>query len=205
MYKVFFKDRTVFFRNNFLETFRLNSGLFYKYGSDRELLALVDAYYDLTEIKELFLVHNDIELVWNKFRSCFSQIEAAGGLVNNGENKFLVIYRNETWDLPKGKVDPGESIEETAVREVKEECGLNHLVCGKKITETYHTYKIGERKILKRTHWFEMHYKGNIDPVPQREENITEIKWLNEGDLDIMLKNTFPSIVEVFRAKGMAV
>ena len=200
MYKVFFKDRIVFFRNDFLETLPKNSGLFYKYGSGKELKALINAYYDLNEIGQLYLIHKDIEFVWKKFLACFNPVIAAGGLVTNRDNKFLVIFRNGIWDLPKGKVDPGESIEETAVREVREECGIHSLACGRKITETYHTYRIGDKNILKLTHWFEMRYEGNSIPIPQEEENITEIRWVAKDDMAFVFENTYPSIVEVLNA-----
>ena len=203
MYKVFFKDRTVFFRNDLTETFLNHSGLFYKFGSKHELKALINVFYDLNEIRKLYLVHENPELIWNEFRGCFTHIEAAGGLVMNPDNQILVIFRNGIWDLPKGKADAGESMEETALREVAEECGIYPLSLGQKIIETYHTYRIGNENILKRTHWYDMKYKGGKNPEPEKEENISEIRWVNPADMGFVLQNTFPSILEVFRAKGL--
>jgi 8-oxo-dGTP pyrophosphatase MutT (NUDIX family) len=51
-------------------------------------------------------------------------IKAGGGIVVNEQNEVLLIYRRGKWDLPKGKLDDGETIEECALREVKEETGL---------------------------------------------------------------------------------
>ena len=59
---------------------------------------------------------------WEAFCSKHTLIEAAGGLVYNIENQLLMIFRNNKWDLPKGKLEVGENIQECAIREVEEEC-----------------------------------------------------------------------------------
>ena len=49
----------------------------------------------------------------------FNIIKAGGGVVNNNKNQILFIYRLKRWDLPKGKLDKGETIRECAEREVE--------------------------------------------------------------------------------------
>jgi 8-oxo-dGTP pyrophosphatase MutT (NUDIX family) len=60
-------------------------------------------------------------------------IVAAGGLVFNENKELLMIYRRSKWDLPKGKLDEGETIEECAIREVEEETGVQQIILGKLI------------------------------------------------------------------------
>jgi hypothetical protein len=124
MYKVFFNDRTVFFGNKPEKFFNFKSGLYYRYDGPKDLRIMVDAFYTLDKVKSFFLYHENTDKLWQDFTSCFRIIEAAGGLVWNPRGEILFIYRRGKWDLPKGKVDVGEEINEAAVREVKEECGL---------------------------------------------------------------------------------
>ena len=124
-------------------------------------------------------------------------IEAAGGMVTNSKGAFLFIYRNGKWDLPKGKIEKGEKNREGAVREVEEECGITVSAIGQKICKTYHTYTVKGEVVLKRTHWYEMSYKGAEKLKPQKEEGITEVRWFRKGHIDAIVKNTFPSIMDV--------
>jgi hypothetical protein len=201
MYKVFFKDRIIFFESNFTEKFRSETGLFYRFGNMPELAALVDSFYKLREIPKLYLFHDDLTMLWSEFKSLFHYIPAAGGLVQNPENKYLVIKRNDIWDLPKGKMEKGESFEETALREVSEECGLNSLILGDLITTTFHTYKIDGKPVLKETQWFNMKIKKNQKTTPQLKEGISDIKWVSKGDFSFLHNNTFTSIKAVLEVK----
>ncbi|MCB8994577.1 MAG: NUDIX domain-containing protein [Bacteroidales bacterium] len=204
MYKVFFKDRTVFFRDDFPETFKNKSGLFYKYHSRDELEELISAFFQLEKINSLYLFHDNIEFLWKVFMSSFKVINASGGLIRNEAGDILLIFRNGTWDLPKGKAENGESSEETAIREVCEECGLEPPVIKSFLLKTYHCYKLNGKNILKATEWFDMRVPNGVKTVPQIKENITEILWVKPGDIKIFTSNTFPSIVEVLKTAGVA-
>src|SRR5690606_15422047 len=103
---------------------------------------------------------NNLEKLWNRFIRYYNYIEAAGGLVKNSENKILFIHRLGKWDLPKGKVEAGETTELAAVREVEEECGINDLKIIRFIIPTYHIYYDTQLR-LKATYWYEMVYEGN--------------------------------------------
>ncbi|MBQ0122237.1 MAG: NUDIX domain-containing protein [Bacteroidales bacterium] len=134
----------------------------------------------------------------SEFCSKYKEVNAGGGLVKNGEGKFLVIFRRGVWDLPKGKQEEGEKIEECALREVNEETGLNGLVLGSPICITHHTYKLDGQPVLKHTHWFNMDYAGSETPTPQLEEEITGVRWVSAEELPEIAQSTFPSLTEVF-------
>ena len=145
-------------------------------------------------------IHPDVEelkkAVWKKFII----IQAGGGLVDNGKGEYLFMFRRGKWDLPKGKLDPGETIEECAVREVREETGLQQVKLGEALLTTYHTYDESGHHILKESHWFRMSASDIGSMKPQLEEQITELKWVEPGPaIDELLKNTFPSIVDVLK------
>ncbi len=203
MYKVFFKDRTVYFGDDFSRSFERNNGLFYKYNNLQELTELVHAFYDLTRIEKLFIFHNDIIALFEEFKACFNYISAAGGLVIRPDGKFLIMKRDGLWDLPKGKLEKGESPEEAAIREVQEETGLKGLVITNPILSTFHTYQLTDDLLLKKTKWYEMSYTGHKDPVPEKAENITEIRWAKPGETDFIRKNTYPSVLDVLYIRDL--
>jgi len=132
-------------------------------------------------------------------------IIAAGGLVKNDEGAYLMIFRRGKWDLPKGKLDEGESIPACAVREVQEETGLNDIILGNLISITHHEYfdKWVDADVLKETHWYNMTATDHQQLVPQTEEDITEIKWVPVAELDAYLQDTYDTIVEVFEKAGV--
>ena len=125
------------------------------------------------------------------------RIVAAGGIVENEERKILFQHRRGKWDLPKGKLDEGESIEECAVREVEEETGLRNIELGELVGVTHHTYTERGKEIDKETHWYAMKVTGEQTLVPQLEEDIHELKWVSEIELGAYLSDTFPNIVEI--------
>lgn len=151
------------------------------------------------EIKAVVLHSPHVEALWSDFQACFIVLEAAGGVVQNAENKLLVFFRRGFWDLPKGKIDHGESPQEAALREVREETGLVNLELGSFILHTYHTYELKGNRVLKKTWWFNIK-TTDTKLVPQKEEDIEDIcwvelpAWLNSG------KPIYPNIAEVVRA-----
>lgn len=134
-----------------------------------------------------------------QFFKHFHLINAAGGLVKNANEEILLIFRRGKWDLPKGKLDEGETMKECASREVQEETGLQKLEAGQLIQTTYHIYNQFGKHILKESHWFAMTAIGNEELIPQTEEDITKIIWAKKEDLDKYYQNTFPTIIEVLK------
>ena len=141
---------------------------------------------DLQKLKEAFFKH-------------FHLIQAGGGLVKNKNQEILMIFRRGKWDLPKGKLDEGETIEQCAKREVEEETGLSHIKIIKPIAITYHTYILFGKHNLKETHWYLMNAVGDEKLIPQTEEEITKIIWAKKEELSKYLMNTFPTIKIVLK------
>ncbi len=125
------------------------------------------------------------------------KIIAAGGLVYNPQGAILFMYRRGKWDLPKGKLDEGETIEACAVREVEEETGLKNIQPGELIGITNHEYTMDNVEYEKETHWYKMSVNGEQLLVPQTEEDILELKWVEKSDLQPYLANTYENIREI--------
>jgi 8-oxo-dGTP pyrophosphatase MutT (NUDIX family) len=136
---------------------------------------------------------------FKEYLSQFIQIEAAGGMVLNGKGELLMMFRRGKWDMPKGKLDDGETIKECALREVREETGLTHLKVGRKLQVTYHTYAIKGKNIIKPSHWYFMKYDGNEVPIPQTEEDITEVRWVNKKEAAKLIDDAYASIREIVK------
>lgn len=198
MIKIFINEKTVVFIEK-IEDFVPSEGHVLLESLEKEpVLTAVQQLETDPAQKCLFVVGKDTEKSFRKVSSIFIPIEAGGGLVMNPEGYYLFIYRRGKWDLPKGKSEKGEPISDTAVREVKEETGLELLKVKNSVGVTYHAYHEGELFILKKTYWFGMIYEGNKKPVPQTSEDITRIKWIPAEEIKkVVLKNTFPSIAEV--------
>lgn len=145
-------------------------------------------------------VTGDQEKAWRVFRSLFAYIEAAGGTVLNPKGELLMIYRNKHWDLPKGKMEQGESPEETAVREVEEECGVKHLKIIKPLMSSFHIFHVNKNACMKRTYWFAMTSKDTAKPVAQKEEGIEEAKWMPMAEVEKVRAKVYLSLREVLDA-----
>lgn len=125
-------------------------------------------------------------------------VKAAGGLVYNSKMQILFIKRNHRWDLPKGRIEKGERVEDAAIREVEEETGVKDLVLGDFITKTYHLFKRNKKWKLKVTYWYKMHsdYEGEL--IPQEEEGIEKVRWKNFQKSQRALKNTYENVKLLF-------
>lgn len=143
------------------------------------------------------LLSKEPKVTFKAIKNKVRVIEAAGGLVQNEDLRYLFIHRHGRWDLPKGKLEPNEKKKDAAVREVEEECGLKIKKLKEKITKTYHVYEIKGKPVLKISHWYAMDAKGNQKLIPQIEEGITEVKWFAKKDFSIIKANTFGNILEV--------
>ena len=148
-------------------------------------------------------LHTDLAALKKAFWKKFSLVQAAGGLIKNEANEVLLIFRRGKWDLPKGKLDKGETLEQCALREVQEETGLQKVVLQSPLITTYHTYHEGARFILKESHWFTMTANGSEKLVPQTEEEIFEIKWVEKNGLKKYFPQTFPSVLDVLKAGAL--
>lgn len=146
--------------------------------------------------------HDDINQLKKAFWRKFMLIQAAGGLVQNEDKDVLMMFRRGKWDLPKGKMDPGETPAQSAIREVQEETGLAEVTLDGPLVTTYHTYDDAGHHILKETFWFNMTAPKAQILSPQLEEQITELVWADKKALQEYLNNTFPSVKEVLQKAG---
>jgi 8-oxo-dGTP pyrophosphatase MutT (NUDIX family) len=137
------------------------------------------------------------ENAWQTFLAENLIIEAAGGMVFNPQGELLMMLRRGQWDMPKGKLDEGETIEACALREVEEETGISNLRLCEKLQTTYHTYSFQGKMVLKPSHWYKMEYSGNEELVPQTEEEITELRWVDKIEAAELAQKAFPSIREM--------
>lgn len=140
------------------------------------------------------LISENKDKLWETFKSSFKFIKAAGGLVKNANDEYLFIFRFGKWDLPKGKMEKGETQEESALREVEEECGITQLELRKQLPSTYHVYFHKENFVLKITYWFEMNYTGEEELIPQLEESIESARWFSANEFQEVHSNTYASL-----------
>lgn len=145
----------------------------------------------------LFFISDNQAKIRTVFLKQFKLIEAAGGVIQNSKG-ILFIYRNNKWDLPKGKVEKKEKIPLAAIRECEEECGVKDLGIIKKLLPTFHLYKLNGKFVLKITHWFLMTAPVKQKLKAQKDEGITKVKWFKNMEIHQPLKNTYPSIREIF-------
>lgn len=168
-------------------------------GSDSELDRALEALAR-PEVSGLMLFSASGYDAWQAFSARHVLLEAAGGAVEDEHGRLLVIHRRGHWDLPKGKLDPGEDHATAAVREVQEECGLQRLVIEEELSETWHTYFDRGRPCLKRTRWFRMR-ASSVEPLmAQHEEDIDQVRWASRQELPSIIAGSYASLRIVFEA-----
>ncbi|MEM1219335.1 MAG: NUDIX hydrolase [Bacteroidota bacterium] len=150
-------------------------------GRSKFFFHYIDMLEKTRKFERVILLHPNVEELFQEFSKLYEVIEAAGGLVFNPAGEALFIFRRDFWDLPKGKIDPGETIQEAAVREVQEETGIQQITLGPPLLNTYHTYKTKKgKRVLKKTYWFEMQTTDTA-LTPQTEEDIEIAQWEDIG------------------------
>ena len=149
--------------------------------------------------QEIQSIHPHAKAALKSFFIHFNKIKTAGGLVYHAQSDaYLWIKRLGLWDLPKGKIEQGESSKDAAIREIIEECGLTGKLSLKyRICSTYHVYEFKNKSILKKNNWYYLEYEGDLSTKPQEEESITEVQWIKKEAFDNCLSQTYPSIQEV--------
>lgn len=193
MYKVFVNDKPLFLTNQISK--ETDFQLFLLDSIDVEQL-IIKIFQN--KIHKAYLYHPDESLIMKTLKAKIPVNKAGGGLVYNKKREVLFIFRNGKWDLPKGGTNKGEEIEDTAMREVEEETGVNGLKIINKLQKTYHVFKRNGKYKLKITHWFEMETDFNGTPVGQLEEGIEKVAWLNPKQIKEALGNSYENIKLLF-------
>ena len=193
MYKVFVKDTAVIVTSDKSlfpdhDTFNLKTVNFKK---------LIKAIRK-NKIERPLLYSKNEEKLLKRLHKKLPLVLAAGGLVKNDSGEYLFIHRNGKWDLPKGKTEKRESMEETALREVEEETGVRHLSIENYIGPTYHVFSRNNKYRLKLTHWYAMSTDYTGELMPQAKEGIEQAVWLNEEQARKSLEQSYANIKDVF-------
>lgn len=201
MYKVFINDTPLFIHNKKDVKKQKINGIreIEPAETTPECLYEISAHTDVEAM--VYFPEKEIPEYWSEWKKQFINIDAAGGMVMRPDRSFLGIYRMDKWDLPKGKADPGETPEVTALREVEEECGIGGLEVVHKITDTYHIYPLRSDFVLKKTSWFLMSWNGSGELIPETEEGIEELRWFTKSDVGTFCADTYGSVAEVVRAE----
>jgi len=190
--------KTIFFNNNQLHLSKKPKAEYahiFQNPTKIELEYIINLFLNSKNFEGL--IHGDISKTFKQIKKFFEHIKAAGGLVMNAKDEVLLIHRLGKWDLPKGKLEIGETKRRGALREVEEECGITGLIIQKKLKPSYHIYPVKGRFILKTSYWFLMRYDGNELLVPQIEENIHEAIWQDMNTFNHEEMETYPAILKV--------
>ncbi len=193
MYKVFVNEAPLILTNKLSET--ANGEYFLL--NENAIQEAIDALRK-KKLKEAYIYHPNHEEILKKFTKKIPLEIAAGGVVTNKEGKVLFIYRNDKWDLPKGKLDKGESIEECALREVEEETGVKKLKIENFLKTTYHVFKRNGTYKLKEVHWYAMKTSYNGKLKGQKSEGIEKVKWKGPDKIKKALENSYTNIKILF-------
>jgi len=193
MYKVFVNDKPIILTDSLKKENNFPNHVFKNVVVDEIIYKLYNG-----NKKGVNIYCEHLERDWQLFLKNFKVITAAGGLVLNSKNEILFIYRGNKWDLPKGRIEDGETIDQTAIREVEEECGITNLKINHFLITTYHFFYQNNEKRIKETFWYLM--KSDFDGIliPQLEEGITKAIFKNQKEVALALKNTYSNIQLVY-------
>lgn len=198
MHKIYFDRRTIIICRPEEATLSDPNAVEFHFKQSSDISALVEMFELSSTLEKIYIPSAEPEDCYKKICGEFREVNAAGGLVENRRGDYLLIKRDGLWDLPKGHQEAGEDIKVTALREVQEETGVDDLSLGDLICVTDHCYKRNGIWHLKHTWWYRMYYLKPLDLTPQTEEDITKAAWVAKSSLPPFLKNTYPSIKEVF-------
>jgi ADP-ribose pyrophosphatase YjhB (NUDIX family) len=196
MYKVFINDKPVILTNQ-LPDHTDDDGVMQHLFKDKSGLKRIISLFEQDEhTKELTIINTkENNLLYDTFVSLFKPVTTSGGIVYNDQKGMLWILRHNRWDLPKGKIDNGESMEDAAIREVEEETGLKKLQIQEKLGVTWRAYREKNNFILKSSHWYKMATaRPDSRLVPQTSENITAVEWVDQKTINEKISNTYASL-----------
>ena len=194
-YKFFVNNKIVYLTNNPSSVNNLVGNtdfIIEPYTNEQSLASSFKIIFNDLNTSNYILFHKDVEKLKNDFLAHFICLEAAGGVVYNTKNEILLIHRRGFWDLPKGKMEIDETIEDTAIREVEEETGLTNVSILK-------PYDIDGKPAMKISYWFEMKTDFEAALIPQTEEDIEQAIWVKKEDVPTYFDNMYSSIIDVLK------
>lgn len=193
MYKIFVNDKVIILTNvqDYLDSVK------YFLLEDMSMDKIMTELHK-KDVDKIVLYHPKEKKLLNKFVKKIKLVRAAGGIVTNEKKQILFIKRKGKWDLPKGKLDKGETLSQCALREVKEETGIKDLILLNFRAITYHIFHRDGKYQLKETHWFNMYSTTKAKFIPQIEEDIEKVKWKKPEKIAKILQNSYGNIRELF-------
>jgi 8-oxo-dGTP pyrophosphatase MutT (NUDIX family) len=195
MFKVHFENRYILISP---EPDRVQKyGLFHKFYDTRELYKIIADFQADPKISAVNIYGPDIKHIWKIFRIYFTEVGAAGGLVKHTSGRYLFIEKKGKLDLPKGHIEGDEEAETCALREVREECGIQGHTIVKPLQPSYHTYTWEGISYLKKTSWFLMNYEGVMVTEPQIKEGITRVEWLMPDEISKIKSTAWLSLMDL--------
>jgi len=180
--KIYYNNKFIGFNESIIQSSQNQTFKLYEKEDKESLKIIIADFLNEANLNSIIILNYDFETVFNYFKKEFSYIEAAGGFIEKN-TQFLFIHRLGKWDLPKGKLDKGETIEDAAVRECEEECAVTNLKIIKQLASTFHLYPYKKSFAIKQTFWFYMKTDYSKKLVPQTEENIDEVLWFSEKEV----------------------
>ena len=152
-------------------------------GSKKSLFQYLDTLEKSSRFDEIALQTDDLDTLYQDFKSLFKWVPAAGGIIRRKDGRILMIFRRNVWDLPKGKLDDNEKPRAAAIRECEEETGLQNLKMISKLKNTFHIYRDNENKrVLKKTSWYILNAPMPDQIKVQIEEQIERADWMNKNE-----------------------
>ena len=191
MYKVFFNQKPIILTTTFQEQTPDSPLFFLKFTNKKNIVAALRS----KKVKQLYLYHAKEEKMWALFYEIFKVIEAAGGIVRQrSSGKYLFIYRNDKWDLPKGRIEEDEAVRTAAMREVEEETGVAGLAITAALPTTLHLFHRNGKYRLKKTYWYAMETDFDEALIPQEEEGIQKVEWVTKEEVPNLYSNIYANI-----------
>lgn len=199
MYKVFINEKPVILTDRVPESKLREGTQRYIFSDKQDFVRIIHEFDRNHEARELIIINTkSFDLLRNSFESLFTPVMAAGGIVYHPAKGMLWIFRHNRWDLPKGKLDRNEGIEDAAIREVSEETGLKNIFINTFLGVTRHAYYEKNTFLLKTSHWFKMGVENpNCLLTPQVKEDITFVEWANEASVKEKINNTYATLQQL--------
>ena len=200
MYKVFFNQKPIILTSSFVAQTEDSPVFFLKFTTKKNIIVALRS----KKVSQLYLYHPKEDKMWMLFFAIFKVIEAAGGIVQHrASKKFLFIYRNNKWDIPKGRIEEDESVRLAAIREVEEETGVTNLTINRSLPTTLHLFHRNGKYRLKKTFWFAMEtdFNGNLEP--KQEEGIQKAVWIQKNEVAPLFDNAYSNIKLLWEKAGL--
>ena len=198
MYRIFHGKHRIYLSRDEEDITRYKPDFIFRKPKEEQIKEALKVAQKATKPLKILLIGNPDKILKRVILE-FKYKLAGGGIVENKEGKILLMKRLGKWDLPKGKLDKGETIEECALREIEEETGAKGLSIVSSFAETYHTYYRNEKWMIKHTHWYIVNCKEDNKLTPETEEDIEEVTWMDPSAIEIAKLDTYPAIKKLLK------